>query len=80
VIRSLTSLCCCDAVARACAGAEDDIGWRPVNCENEQLTKIVKDIESAKYSGRKINFDALDHLVTLTAYAVRTHSHSKRED
>jgi hypothetical protein len=37
----------------------DDIGWRPVNCENEQLTKIVKDIEAAKYSGKTVNFDAL---------------------
>jgi len=48
---------------------EDDIGWRPVNCENEHLTKIVKAIEAEKYSGKTINYDALDHLVTLTAYS-----------
>ena len=49
----------------------DDIGWRPVKATGDELDAIVQAIEKDKYAGRAVNFDALDHLVTLTAYAVR---------
>ena len=73
-------VCDLDNVVGLVVPYEDDIGWRPVNCENAELAKIVRDIEAAKYSGKKINFDALDHLVTLTAYAVSGAWAKKRDE
>lgn len=40
-----------------------------MNSTSEELDKLVLTLERAKYAGAKLNFDDLDHLVTLTAYA-----------